>query len=221
VADLERAGRLGDHLSLVSVEMGTEGEGKAARIVQRARVVYEMTDGASSVAKAVAWAEKTGFVREGDIPQLTITRGAYDVKIDFPEPKRGVAIEVTSKGFSRAPERRCGLPWPVASPSTSASAGTPPGSGVVANANAVVHRMKTRFRNCFVAGLATHPKLGGTITVIAKVGPTGAVTSVSGGKTSSLAPIVPCLHAVVASGKFDPPKGGNAVISIPITFVAP
>jgi hypothetical protein len=92
---------------------------------------------------------------------------------------------------------------------------------VVANANAVVHRMKTRFRNCFVAGLATHPKLGGTITVIAKVGPTGAVTSVSGGKTSSLAPIVPCLHAVVASGKFDPPKGGNAVISIPITFVAP
>jgi hypothetical protein len=91
--------------------------------------------------------------------------------------------------------------------------------GAVSNAGAVVSRMRGRFRACYQAGLDSNPELAGSVTLVAKIGPNGAVTGVSGGG-GALSPIVGCLKAVVSSGGFSPPDNGvGATISIPITFV--
>jgi len=92
------------------------------------------------------------------------------------------------------------------------------GGGVVANARAVVSRMRGRFRRCYQLGLRQDPDLQGTVTLTAKIGPNGEVVSVGGG-SAALTPIVPCLKAVVSAGAFTPPDGGGAAIAIPITFV--
>jgi hypothetical protein len=90
--------------------------------------------------------------------------------------------------------------------------------GAVANANAVVARMKGRFRACYQAGLNGNPDMAGSVVLVAKLGPNGEVQGVSGGG-GSLGPIIGCLKSVVSGGGFSPPDGGSAVISIPITFV--
>ncbi len=89
--------------------------------------------------------------------------------------------------------------------------------GAVANAAAVVARMKNRFRICYQEGLKSKPDMAGSVTLIAKIGPNGDVQGVSGTSTS-LGPILGCLKSVVSSGSFSPPEGGPAVIEIPITF---
>src|SRR5262245_17832714 len=108
----------------------------------------------------------------------------------------------------------------VKGPTGSANVG---GAGVaggnVANANAVVARMKGRFRNCYQQGLNQNPEMQGSVTLTAKIGPNGEVLSVGGGGGGALSPIVPCLKAVVQSGGFSQPEGGGAVVTIPITFV--
>jgi len=91
--------------------------------------------------------------------------------------------------------------------------------GKVANAVAVTARMRGRFRRCYQQGLATHPAMQGTVQLSATIGPKGDVIRVGDNGGGSLAPIVPCLKAVVSSGLFAPPTGGSALISIPITFV--
>jgi uncharacterized membrane protein YgcG len=90
--------------------------------------------------------------------------------------------------------------------------------GAVANASAVVARMKGRFRACYQSGLNSNPDMAGSVVLVAKIGPNGEVQGVSGGG-GSLGPIIGCLKSVVQSGGFSPPDGGSAVISIPITFV--
>jgi len=101
--------------------------------------------------------------------------------------------------------------------SVSTSAGVSGGS--VANAARVVARMRGRFRACYQAGLASNPDMEGSVTLTAKIGPNGEVQSVGGGGSGDLAPIVPCLKAVVSGGGFAPPEGGGAVVTIPISFV--
>jgi hypothetical protein len=106
-----------------------------------------------------------------------------------------------------------------------AAAADPAGSvavsgGAVANASEVVARMRARFRRCYAEGRKTNPDMAGTITLVAKIGPDGEVTSVGGGTAGALSPIAGCLKAVVQGAAFDPPAGGSAVITIPLTFVS-
>ncbi len=89
----------------------------------------------------------------------------------------------------------------------------------MANASALVGRMRWRFRRCYEQGLASNPEMQGSVTLVAKIGPNGEVQGVSGGGGGGLGAIVPCLKAVVSSGGFSPPEGGGANVTIPITFV--
>jgi hypothetical protein len=59
--------------------------------------------------------------------------------------------------------------------------------------------------------------MDGTVTLTATIDAKGWVTAV-GGKSQALAPVLPCLKAVVASGGFSQPKGGAATILIPLSF---
>jgi hypothetical protein len=120
------------------------------------------------------------------------------------------------------------LSSPAAPPADSAGRG-PRGSGsvggvtvnggAVANASAVVARMRARFRRCYQQGLEHNPDMSGAVTLVARVGPNGEVSSVTSSGAPSLAPITGCLKAVVISAQFDPPEGGQAVLTIPISFV--
>jgi hypothetical protein len=94
----------------------------------------------------------------------------------------------------------------------------PPQECAVNNAQAVVSRMRGRFRACYMGpqGLGSNPDMAGSVTLVATLGPNGEVRSVGGGG-GPLAPIVPCLKSVVQSGGFSPPACGAAVISIPIS----
>jgi hypothetical protein len=107
----------------------------------------------------------------------------------------------------------------VEGPKGSANASAAVAGGNVANASAVVARMRPRFRRCYEQGLAQDPNMQGSVTLTAKVGPNGEVMGVGGGGGGSLGSIVGCLKAVVSGGGFSPPDGGSAVITIPITFV--
>jgi len=96
--------------------------------------------------------------------------------------------------------------------------GTGQTGGTVANAQSVVARMRGRFRGCYQGGLNDHPEMQGSVGLLAKIGPSGQVMSVSGGG-GGLAPIMGCLKAVVRSGGFSPPLGGgNGLVSISIHF---
>jgi hypothetical protein len=110
-------------------------------------------------------------------------------------------------------------PASPAGPGSVSVGGAGVAGGTVANASAVVARMKGRFRACYQMGLASKPDLSGSVVLVARIGEQGQVESVSGGG-STLAAIIPCLKAVVQGASFAPPDGGSAVISIPITFVA-
>jgi hypothetical protein len=112
-----------------------------------------------------------------------------------------------------------GVPREIKGPRGDASVGgVGVAGGAVANASAVVARMKGRFRACYQSGLSANPDMAGSVVLVAKIGPNGEVQGVSGGG-GSLAPIVGCLKSVVQGGSFAPPDGGSALLSIPITFV--
>ncbi|MBI4703125.1 MAG: energy transducer TonB [Deltaproteobacteria bacterium] len=125
-----------------------------------------------------------------------------------------------TSGSSTTTSAATGQTTKVEGPEGSAIVG---GAGVsggnVANASAVVARMRGRFRRCYQQGLAQNPEMQGSVNLVARVGPNGEVLSVGGGGGGSLGGIVPCLKAVVAGAQFAPPDGGGATISIPISFV--
>lgn len=93
--------------------------------------------------------------------------------------------------------------------------------GTVANASAVVARMKAGFRRCYNQGLADDPSMKGSVRITARVGPNGDVISAAPGGGSGLSPsVVACVTQRVKSAQFAPPEGGGATIVIPVTFVS-
>lgn len=102
---------------------------------------------------------------------------------------------------------------------TSGSTSIEKTGGTVANASRVVRSMRARFRGCYQTGLRSNPNIQGSITLTAKIGPNGNVKGIDEKGDGGLAPIIPCLKAVVSSGKFTPPQGGDSKVVIPIKFV--
>ncbi len=107
----------------------------------------------------------------------------------------------------------------VKGPVASVAAASVAGGASVANASSAVARLRGRFKRCYQAGLNHNPEMAGSVSLVARVGPNGEVTSVGGSASGPLSKIVPCLKAVVRSAAFSPPEGGSAVIVIPISFL--
>jgi hypothetical protein len=91
--------------------------------------------------------------------------------------------------------------------------------GEVNNASRVVAGMRAGFRNCYNRELAQNPDAQGSIRLSITVGPGGEVQNVQASASGNLGSAVACVRARAQAAQFDPPKGGNAVIQVPVTFV--
>jgi len=124
-------------------------------------------------------------------------------------------------------------PQPTAQPATSVAPKiTPPitgsvnlgalssSGGTIANKAATVARMRSRFRKCYLHGLANNPYMQGSVTLTAKIGEKGQVLGVHGGGSKALKVIIPCFKAVVSASEFSPPEGmKSATVMIPLSCV--
>lgn len=95
----------------------------------------------------------------------------------------------------------------------------PSARGTVSNANAVVGSFAAGFRGCYNEALGRNRDAAGTIRVIAKIGPDGAVESATSTAAMQLDQAMTdcCVH-VVEKGRFAPPDSGGATLVIPVTF---
>ena len=92
--------------------------------------------------------------------------------------------------------------------------------GNVSNAARVVAGMRAGFRACYMRGLNENPDSQGNIRLSIRVGPGGEVTSVTATPSGTLpASVVSCVQARAKAAQFDPPEGGSAAITVPVTFV--
>ena len=121
----------------------------------------------------------------------------------------------------KAAEEGSGKTTKVRGPKGSASVGgAAVAGGTVSNASSVVARMRAGFRACYNRGLAKNPDASGKINLKIKVGPGGEVAGVSASSSGNLpASVVGCVKARAQSGRFSPPQGGSALVSVPVTFV--
>jgi hypothetical protein len=108
----------------------------------------------------------------------------------------------------------------VKGPTGNASVGGPAvAGGEVSNAARVVAGMRAGFRACYNRELAQNPDAQGSIHLSITVGPGGEVQNVQASPSGNLGSAVACVQSRARSAQFDPPKGGSAVIQVPVTFV--
>jgi len=92
--------------------------------------------------------------------------------------------------------------------------------GTVSDASRVVALMRAGFRACYNRGLAENPDIEGKIALTIKVGPTGQVAAVTASKTGNIPPgVLECVKARATSAVFSPPRGGAALVQVPVSFV--
>ena len=90
-------------------------------------------------------------------------------------------------------------------------------TGEVPNAEAVVATLRAGFRRCYELGLNDLPTMRGSVQIMARVGPNGEVLSASAAPAGSISSAVAgCVASRVRGAQFGPPRGGTAVISIPV-----
>jgi hypothetical protein len=108
----------------------------------------------------------------------------------------------------------------VAGPKGNVSASAGVSGGTVNNAQRVVSGMSAGFRACYNRGLQSNPEMSGSVKVTARIGPNGEVQSVTATPGGSISgDVASCIASRVRSAQFDPPEGGAATISIPVTLV--
>jgi hypothetical protein len=98
--------------------------------------------------------------------------------------------------------------------------GTSVAGGQVSNASRVVARMRAGFRACYTRALAANPDASGRISLALRIGPGGEVTQVTASSSGNLpASVVNCVRSRAKAGRFAPPQGGSAVVSVPVNFI--
>jgi hypothetical protein len=157
-----------------------------------------------------------GGVRGGDDDRLALA-GDGSGQVERGRGSRGLADLGEERGRSDA--TTTGTARPVDGPRGNVQVTPPQTTDTIPGAEAVVASLRGRFRACYHKGLFDHPAMEGAVTLAVKIGANGEVMNVSGGG-GGLAPIVPCLHAVVRGAVFSAPEsGGVAMLIIPIRFL--
>jgi hypothetical protein len=86
------------------------------------------------------------------------------------------------------------------------------------NASEVV-AMQADFRACYRAAVQNHADLAGRVALVLSIAADGHVSDVKAEATSLPGSTVDCLKRRAALARFEPPKGGGAIITVPVTFV--
>jgi hypothetical protein len=98
------------------------------------------------------------------------------------------------------------------------TAAVPAAAEPARNATEVV-AMQADFRACYRAAVQNHADLAGRVALVLKIAADGHVSDVKADTTSLPGSAVDCLKRRAALARFEPPKGGSAVITVPVTFV--
>lgn len=90
----------------------------------------------------------------------------------------------------------------------------------ISDADRVIAGLRPRFRQCYQTGLNSDPSMSGKVTITAKVGPNGEVSSADVSSNSGLSQqVASCIAGVVKRAQFNAPGGGGSTLNIPVTFV--
>jgi hypothetical protein len=79
--------------------------------------------------------------------------------------------------------------------------------------------MQAEFRACYHASLAEERDVAGRVALVLSIAADGHVSNVKTDGSGLPASTVDCLVKRASLARFEPPKGGSAVIRVPVTFV--
>lgn len=92
-------------------------------------------------------------------------------------------------------------------------------ASAAANSARQVAAMQAEFRACYHASLAEERDVAGRVALVISIAPDGHVSNVTTDGTGLPRSTVECLVGRARLARFEPPKGGSAVITVPVTFV--
>jgi len=90
---------------------------------------------------------------------------------------------------------------------------------VVSDADAVIAKLRPRFRQCYQTGLNENASMSGKATMVVKIAPNGEVQSVSVGSNEGLSNgVTSCVASHLQKATFTG-NGGVTTLNVPVTFV--
>ncbi len=93
----------------------------------------------------------------------------------------------------------------------------PTTTGAVSDADAVVAKLRPRFRKCYQDGLSSDPTMHGKVVLDARVGANGEVSGVDVVSNSGLSqPVAACLQTTLSRAQFT--ANGASNVRVPVTF---
>jgi len=88
-----------------------------------------------------------------------------------------------------------------------------------ANTTRQVAAMQAEFRTCYNASQAEERDVAGRVALVISIAADGHVSGVKTNGNGLPVSTVDCLVQRASVARFEPPKGGSAVITVPVTFV--
>jgi hypothetical protein len=89
-----------------------------------------------------------------------------------------------------------------------------------ANTEQVTASLHASFRVCYRRGLASDPKMAGSISISAKIGPNGEVKSAEAAKSAGVsAGVIQYVLSKVRNAQFDSPGPKGSTLRNPVSFV--
>jgi hypothetical protein len=108
----------------------------------------------------------------------------------------------------------------VEGPKADAQIGGTSASVPVSDADRVIAGLRPRFKQCYQVGLNSDPNMSGKVTITAKVGPNGEVSSADISSNTGLSPgVASCIAGVIKRAQFNAPGGSGSTLNVPVTFV--
>ena len=102
---------------------------------------------------------------------------------------------------------------------TTETATAPPAAAEAASNPVEVAAMQADFRACYRAAVLDHADVAGRVALILSIAADGHVSNVKAIGSALPGSAVDCLKRRAALARFEPPKGGAATITVPVTFV--